>query len=363
MDIKMQNIESKLNEFAEKALVNYDLPGLGIGVSLGDYSYAKTVGYKDYPNKEPLKVDDVFHMASVTKLLVGTSILQLEEQGRLAIDEKLETYLPHFTMADHRYKEITLKDLLSHTSGMPDVNDYGWDHPETDEGALERYVLSEEVRGAHLLWAPGSGKFAYSNMAYEILGYVIAKVSGMPFEDYVHSHIFLPLQMTNSSLLTFQRSPEVLCTPHGKDENKRIVREPFFPYNRAHGPSSTLTSNLIDLEKLARGVLRVYHNREKGKDPEGTHVNEAYLLKADTLQKAWTEIAEVPNNGERICLSWFKRQQENLSLYGHEGTDDGFRASFWICPQLNMHIAVVSNISNGQVKKINKQVLGKILKD
>ncbi len=362
-NIDVQKIDNELDEFVEKALVNYDLPGLGIGVSIGEYSYSKAVGYKDYVDKVPLNVRDIFHMASVTKLLVGTSVLQLEERGILDLDGKLVSYLPEFQMADGRYLEITLKDLLSHTSGMPDVKDYRWQAPETDVEALKRYVMSEEVREAHLLWDPGCGKFAYSNMAYEVLGCVIAEVSGMSFEDYVNNFIFLPLKMENSSLLTFERSEKELCTPHGKDEHKRIVKQHFFPYNRAHGPSSTLTSNLMDLERLAKGFLNIYRVAENCKKEALNNLAEKQLLKTETLNKAWREIAEVPNNGEKICLSWFKREQKGLTLYGHEGTDDGFRASFWICPQQDMHIAVVSNISNGQVKKINKQILDRIIKD
>jgi len=377
-------LTEKLDDYIKKALVNYDLPGLAVGVQkwpdessskdrgeisgadginsavetgcaggirgAGAFTYYQAAGYRDLPDKKPLHPEHIFHMASITKLFVGTAIMQLWEKGLLDPDDLLTDYLPWFRMEDERFREITLRRLLSHTSGMPDVEDYRWDKPETDEGALERYVRSAEVSGARLLWSPAEGKFAYSNMGYEILGAVIAAVSGESFEDYVRKNIFEPLGMKDSTLRSYERGiydekgpDENLCTPHEKNEKKEIVRAKHFPYNRAHAPSSTLTSNLMDLGKWAEAHLK------------------RRLLGEETYKAAWEKQALVPNNGEYICLSWFRREQNGYVLYGHEGTDDGFRASFWICPQLMLSITVCSNLSGAPVKKINKQIFDLLL--
>ena len=129
---------------------------------------------------------------------------------------------------------------------------------------------------------------------------------------------------------------KISARPHEKDKEKTIVRSKDFPYNRAHGPSSTLTSNVIDLEKWGDAHLK------------------QRLLKKETYELAWKEVALVPNNGEHIGLSWFRREQNSFVLFGHEGTDDGFRASFWLCPQLELSVAVCSNISGAPVKKIQQ---------
>ena len=117
-------------------------------------------------------------------------------------------------MKDERYKTITIRQMLSHVSGMPDVEDYEWDKPQYDECALERYVRS--LTDLSLIAAPGT-KFRYSNMAYEILGDVIAKVSGESFEDYVKHHILEPLEMKISTLLVKQADPQLLTSPHVLD--------------------------------------------------------------------------------------------------------------------------------------------------
>jgi hypothetical protein len=80
------------------------------------------------------------------------------------------------------------------------------------------------------------------------------------------------------------------------------------------------------------------------------------ILSRDSYETMWTPVCEVPDNGEHISLGWFVRNQRGYTLYGHEGSDDGFRSSFWICPEKGVRITVLSNISRAPVKKINKGI-------
>jgi CubicO group peptidase (beta-lactamase class C family) len=359
---KEDMINSTLDKYFEEILFYQDLPGIAAGITIGENSesiykgldYKNAFGYKDYITKEKLNPKHVFHMASVTKLFVGTAIMKLVEEGKINLDTKVMEVLPWFFMADPRHVDIRVRDLLSHTAGIGDVQDYGWNKPEFDTGALRRYIESEEVRGGWMLWPPGTGKFQYSNIGYEILGAIISEVSGVSFEEYVTKNIFETLVMNDSGLLTFERangslkledlSKAGMAMPHIKDKGNHIIYEPFYPYNREHGPSSTLTSNVYDIAKWAR-----------------IHLDKAFLS-AESYEKIWTKEALIPNNGEHVGLSWFIREQNGYTLYGHEGNDDGFRASFWICPELDMHIIIASNITKAPVKKINKSVFDLLTK-
>lgn len=366
----------KLNDYLKEALLYHDLSGLAVGITVGEESplsdrglcYEQAVGFQNYIDKNPLKAEHIFHVASVTKLFVGTAILRLIEQGNLQLDWLVKEIIPWFAVDDQRYKNITIRHLLTHTAGLTDVLDYGWENPELDEGALRRYCESDEVRKSKLLWSPEKNRFQYSNIGYELLGTVIAQISGMSFEDYVMEHILQPLHMTDTTLLTFQRTEPIgicgsvfnanyikesldlkhlekvnMAMPHTKNKHRQIVLEAQYPYNRAHGPSSTITTNLKDLSRFARAYL------------------EKRVLRADTIDLMWREYALVPNNGEHIGLSWFIRNQNGYELYGHEGNDDGFRASFWVCPALDAHITVLSNMSQAPVKKINKKLFELLL--
>lgn len=352
----MKNTIKQIETFIDEALSLYDLPGLAVSVKVGDRGPAglcglnvkRAAGVKDIETQEPLKETDIFHMASVSKLFTSAGILKLCREGRLKLQDRLVDLLPYVKLDDVRCGEIRLLHMLTHTSGMADVEDYRWDAPRTDENALKDYALSAEVRDSHMLWPPEEKRFRYSNMAYELLGLIIAETSGMSYEDYMKKELLEPLGMEDSTFLTFERaggsltlselSKAGMAMPHTKDAEKRIILEKHYPYNREHGPSSTLTSNLFDLEKWADAHLR------------------NAIFPAEFYDEIWKSYAVVPNNGEGMGLGWFMRQQADYRIYGHEGTDDGFRASFWLCPQLDAHVSVVANISRGAVKKINKKL-------
>ena len=336
MDVSIDH--QKLEQLLKKAFFYYDLPGLSARVSTGSDSWAGVLGWQNALEKTPLQSGHIFHMASVTKTFVGTCLMNLHARGLLALDQKLSAFLPKFRMADPRAEKITIRHLLSHTSGIPDVTDYHWNRPETDAQALSRYVYSDEVQQASLLWDPSEERFSYSNIGYEILGLVIAEITGVSFEEHVAAAIFSPLAMNDSTLLTFERNMKNVAAPHGKDTDNHFVILPYFPYNRAHAPSSTLTAPLHDLEKFSRAVL------------------DGSILSPVLQEQAFTPQALIPNNGEQICLSWFRREQNGFVLFGHEGTDDGFRSSFWICPALSLSIIVCSNLTGAPVKKITKQI-------
>jgi CubicO group peptidase (beta-lactamase class C family) len=134
----------------------------------------------------------------VSKPFVATAIVRLAEAGKLDLSDPVTKHLPYFRLADGRYCDITIRQILNHTSGMPEVEDYEWDRPQFDNGAAERYVRA--MASERLLWAPGAD-WAYSNVAFEMLGDLFGKVSGLSFEDYIKTIILEPTGMNNSSFV------------------------------------------------------------------------------------------------------------------------------------------------------------------
>jgi CubicO group peptidase (beta-lactamase class C family) len=364
-----QNIERAIDDI----YAHHDLPGLAVGVKVAEGSplaaagldLASVRGYSDFESKTPLKTADVFHMASVAKLFVATCVMQLYAESRLDMDAPLTEYLPWFRMDDPHHTHITVGQILSHTAAIPDIRDYHWTEPEIDPRAPRRFITSADVTAPPLLWNPGKGGFSYSNIGYDILGALIAEVSGETFESYVDEHIFTKLDMHDSTFSTFLRTPQGrelageqnpavgevraalsparlhkygVVIPHRKDLDRRIARQAYYPYHRAHAPSSTLTSTLRDIKKWG-----------------DAHIEGWDGLDERAYDRMWRENAAV-NSDEQIGLGWFLREQNGHRLYGHEGADDGFRSSFWICPELKTQITVLSNIDRAPVKKINKQL-------
>jgi len=334
--------EKKINEYVSKMKYYYDIPGISVGIShKGQLVYGKGLGYKNITTKEEVSENTIFHIASVAKLFVGTAIMQLNNKRLLDIDYPIIEYIPYFSTDDSKYKSITTRHMLSHTSGMPDVEDYEWDKPQKDEGALERYVRS--LKRIKLLWEPGR-KFSYSNIAYDILGHMIARISGKSFEDYIEENIFQPLGMINSSFLTCKRDMTKIAAPHIKDSDKHVIVSPVFPYNRIHSPSSTLTTDVEDIHKWAAASLN------KGM------FKESRILNQDAYQQMWRPVMPI-NEREEIGLSWFIRVYKAKRLIGHEGSDTGFRSSFAIIPDKKAAVSVYANLQSAPTRRIQQGIM------
>ena len=175
----MADLQRQIENYLANVVTSNRIPGLTVAVVRGgDIAYLGAFGVRRIGGEEPLTSQHVFHFASVSKPFVATAIMQLVEQEKMALDDRLVEILPYFELADEDCREITIRQMLSHTSGMPDVEDYEWQTPQYDDGAAERFVRS--VSDRTLLWPPGR-QWQYSNLAFDILGDVIAKVSGMSF--------------------------------------------------------------------------------------------------------------------------------------------------------------------------------------
>jgi len=331
----------QLEPIIRQVMGRADMPGYAIAiVESGKVVYAAGFGVKNLDKKgEAITPQSLFHMASITKPFVATSIMQLWERGKIDLDAPVVKYLPYFRMKDERYSTITIRQMLSHVSGMPDVEDYEWDKPQYDEGALERYVRS---LGTLSLIAPPGTKFQYSNMAYEILGDVIAKVSGESFEDYVKHNILEPLAMKSSTLLVKQASPQLLTSPHVLGRTYDVSVSPVFPYNRMHSPSSTLYSNVLDMSRWAMANL----NRGE--------LDGKRILKASTYDLMWKPAGE---KWQQIGISWFLRNYKGHQTIGHSGGDTGFVSNLILIPEKSMAVVMMSNFDRAPLGVLTNAAL------
>lgn len=411
-------------DFLKETMEYNDLPGLAVGVVRGGEEWTGAAGFRDRESKTPLQPEDIFHCASVSKLFTSSAIMKLTEAGILDLEDRLADILPELTIADKRYEDVKLWQMLSHTAGIGDVDDYHWEEAIISPEALSDYVHSEEVTGLPLLWEPGKGGFRYSNIAFEILGHIVASRSAqlagrqLSYEDFVKKYLMEPAGMEDSTMLTFERlgvdqrqacpliTSEIrrrneeaaagwkpMAMPYEKAQDRSIVPVRYYPYTRSHGPSSTLTSNVGDLIRWMKANMAGFALAEEAErdgrifgrpeSPQAASMSQAagQAQETGTPQAAdqdpktgtpqalspWSyqhiryEYAEVPNNREKMGLGWFMRRQAGHQLYGHEGTDDGFRASVWICPELQTGIAVLCNLSGAPVKRLNKQLFERLL--
>ncbi len=305
----------------------FDAPGIAFGMIKNDtIIYADAYGVKSLETKEPMTTSSLFHMASVSKPFVATAIVQLMEQGKIDLDQKLTHYLPYYTMADERYKDITIKHMLSHTSGIPNIDDYGWDQPEYDDGAVERYARSQKA--FKLDFTPGS-KYIYSNPAFDILCDVIAKTSGMMFEDYMKKNIFEPIGMKNSTFFKPEVPKNLATQPHVLGDSLQLVVSKIYPYNRRHAGSSTLHSNIEDMLLWAK----VYLNKGS--------INGKQIFS----KKSYELLTSIhsPEGQRKVCLSWFLGKINDSEIYNHSGQDTGYKTFFGFMPEHKSAVVMMAN--------------------
>jgi CubicO group peptidase (beta-lactamase class C family) len=316
----------RLEPVVRRVVEHQSLPGIAVGVvAEGRVVYAKGFGLARLGSPDgPVTPETLFHMASVTKTFTAVAVLQLVERGRVDLDAPVVRYVPYFRLADERYRAITVRQMLTHTSGMPDAWDWGWDRPETDDGALGRYVRS--LGGATLLTEPGA-RFSYNNNGYEVLGCLVAEVSGLTFEEYVRTHLLAPLGMDRSSLLLSDVRGPLLAGGHVLDDAGDPVVSPVYPYNREHTPSSNLHSNVAEMLLWARAHL--------GRGQAGSK----RILDRATYDVLWRPSPAEPSEG----TGWFLDRHRGLRVVGHPGGDTGFATDFLLVPEKGIGVVALTN--------------------
>ncbi len=328
--ISQPDFAPDVEAFVRDAMSRFETPGFTVGITRGgELVYTGAFGITNLETQEPLRPEHLFHMASVSKPFVATAVMQLVERGQMELDAPVTTYLPYFELADERYEEITIRQMLTHTSGMPDVADYEWERPQLDEGAAERYVRS--LGTEKMLFAPGE-RYRYSNMAFDTLGDVIAKVSGQSFEAYMKENILDPLGMKESSFLQPETREELRTSGHVWKLGP--VLSDVYPYNRRHAPSSTLNSNVVEMANWA------FANLARGE------LDGKRILADASYDVLWQPAFEVGED-RHVGLSWFLGKRHGTPTVSHSGGDTGFTSYFILLPEKDVSVVCASNYSGG----------------
>ncbi len=336
-DASVTKIEALVKEIMAKGKV----PGAAVGiVKDGELVYASGFGVGKLGSDEPVTPESVFAMGSVGKTPTAMAIMQLVEDGKIDLDAPVTKYLPYFTLADPDAGAITIRQLLSHTSGMPDVEidwlaEYRDKNKRIDEGVLDDFVRS--LSKESLLFRPGKD-WAYSSTGFDILGDVVAKVSGQDFEDYVQDHVLTPLGLEDSSYLLSDVNPAALVAPHMYDEKGNAKTLDFFPYSRPHAPSGAFYANVNDMARFA--VANLNHGE----------LNGTRVLPASAYDKMWAPQATsswAENFGPQVTsygLGWWVGEFKGHRIIGNYGTEYGFQSHLGLFPDEGFAVIALVNL-------------------
>ncbi len=204
------SVDERLQEIVSEGVDGAGIPGAVVGIVTPYWRWSYAAGYASLSPEIPAEPGMHFFIASVTKPFVAVAILQLAEEGKLALDDPIDAYLPvDIAKAVPNSDEITIRQLLDHTSGIADYDEMSlileeYENPDTivpyEQGMCD---------GIHAgpLYDPGMG-YTYSNVNYILLTLIIDRTSGTSYEEYIKEHILNPVGMKNTTVHRTNRLPE-----------------------------------------------------------------------------------------------------------------------------------------------------------
>jgi CubicO group peptidase (beta-lactamase class C family) len=306
----------------------------------------ETVGFSDVGGKVPMKADNIFWIASMSKPITAAGLMILVDEGKVKIEDPVEKYLPEFkylmlaaysdkdvTVLKRPARPITVRDILSHTSGLPFRSPL--EEPTLDGLSLKEAAHSYAL--TPLKFEPGS-KYDYSNAGINTAGRIIEVVSGMPYEDFMDKRLFQPLGMKDTTFWPNPDQVQRIAKSYKPNKEKTGLEEttvgqlkyPLSDRKRQPMPAGGLFSTADDVAIFCRMVLH-----------GGTLDGKRYLSEAAVRQMTSTQTGDLLNqgkgeNGYGLGWSTSKKAREDAVIPGTCGHGGAFATNMSIDPEKHL---------------------------
>lgn len=299
----------EIDEFVNYNYSNKVFNGSVLIIKNNKVIYRKSLGFENHKTKDPLSDSSKFNIASVSKPFTALAIMQLKEKGLLDYDDPISDYLEQFN--SKKYKKISIRHLLTHTSGIPNHYDVGMQK----EGMTNDYVLKEILK-YDLLFKPGK-KYNYSNTGYMMLADIVKEVSKLSFPDYMQEHIFKPLGMINSTIPD-ELNQSLSNLVQGRSKYGNAHNYPFF--TTGSGNIYTTVEDILRFDKA------LYSNK---------------IIKQKTLLEAFKPFELNDGTKSNYGLGWNAVPNDNneTEKVFHTGGAAGY-ASFLFRDMKNRHTVI-----------------------
>jgi CubicO group peptidase (beta-lactamase class C family) len=323
-----------------------DFSGLVLVAEKGKPVYHKAFGYLNFETKKPIDTTSIFEMASVSKQFTAMAIMMLKEEGKVNYDDPIEKYLPGLP-----YKNITVRQLLTHTSGLPDYQKIMDDHWDKTKVAGNPEIL-EYLKKYHpdKLFAPGE-RYEYSNTGYVLLGSIAEKASGKDFVEFCRERIFKPVGMKNTDIRSLQKKASIDNFALGHiyvSAKQRYVRADSFPASNytiwlgnRKGPGR-ISSTASDLLKWDRALYT------------------GSLITKEALEEAF---APMKLNSDSLSYYGFGWEIETSTLgkvVRHSGDNPGYKTHIIRYVDADKTVILLCNNANEKYEAVLKGIEGLI---
>ncbi len=314
-------------------------PVVGLSVAVVKHNriiYTQSFGYKNLERSIPLTNDGMFRIASISKSFSATAIMQLQEQGKLSIDQDVSELIG-FPVRNPRYPDsiITLRLMMSHLSSINDSQGYftlDAIHPEKNTKWMDAYSN----------YPPGT-KFSYCNMNYNMIGAIIERVSGERFDQYVYNHVLTPLKLSGGYNLDELDTSRLASIYEYRSDSGKFLLSPGAYASRTKeianyqlGYSAPLFSPTGGMKISASDLARymIMHSRQ-GKSAGKRIISRKSARLMQTPQKPETHYAFAIENSDKII--------PGQMLWGHTGSAYGLHSAMFFQPDKKFGFVLISN--------------------
>jgi CubicO group peptidase (beta-lactamase class C family) len=329
-ELTAADVEAFLDGIVPLQLDREDIAGATVAiVKDGKQLFTKGYGYADVKHKQPVTAETLFRPGSVSKLFTWTAVMQLVEQGKLDLGKDVNEYLD-FKIPAAFGQPISLKNILTHTAGFEEqLKDlFTADKRSPNLGNYLKTHIPKRI------FAPGTTP-AYSNYAAALAGYIVERVSGQPFNDYIQQNIFQPLGMTHSTFAQPLPPELVPLMSNGyllaSDEPKEF--ETVAPF-----PAGSLTSSAADMSKFMLAHL------------QDGRLGAAQILKPETTRLMHSRTFGLDPAANAMAYGFYEESRNGQRIIGHGGDTIYFHSDLHLLTDAGVGFFVSYNsVGRGQI--------------
>lgn len=321
-----------LEQRVKAIMAENDTPGVGIAlVSRDEILWVAGFGTADIATEKAVNTDTLFRIGSISKSFVSLAVLQLQEQGKLSLDDTLRELAPEiaFTNPWEDSDPVRLVHLLEHTTGFEDIHlrEFAYNHPTI---SLQD-VLAYNPASRTSRWPPGR-HMSYSNSGPVAAAYVVEKIAGQPFEEFVQQNLFEPLAMETADFFLTTAVEARLAKSYQADGVSEI------PYSHIiMRPSGSISATPRDMAHFVQMFLN------------SGRYNGAVILQPESIKRMETPattLAAHQGMQAGYGLGNYTTPENGFLFHGHGGEIEGFLASFGYLPEHGVGYMYVINASN-----------------
>jgi CubicO group peptidase (beta-lactamase class C family) len=324
-------------EFTKELMEREHIAGAAVAVSHnGDIIYSRGFGVRDLNTGEQVTPETIFGVASVSKSFTAMAITQLEDQGKLSVDDPVNEYLPELKfkgIGSEDMKEITIKHLLSHTTGLPPIQ------RREDIQTFDEHIEFLNSLEPEFLGRPGE-YHSYCNDTFLLLGAIIQRLTGRLYRRHMTIELLDAIGMQRSTY-TLEILPKLgnVTVPYIYDAKGGFKEVPW-PKLGTYEVGGGVRSNVMDLMKYAAVYIR------------GGMAGNTRLVSQEGLRRMWQPVYQISKKGWYCSALRLTQNYSGVTLVEHSGAQPGVASNFGFVPEEGIAAAVLTNVRGAPASAI-----------